>query len=306
LLVPIFIGRQEKDPETGWEAFELRIACPAVSRNLGETSGYDGRVGRWMTTDPYSQYHSPYLAMGNNPVKMIDPDGGFASSPLDDYIYDINTGVLHKFETDSPDMFYTGIVMGGEYTTLSEGVELSHGSYFDFFVGDNIKFEGLIVSDEYRMDALKIMYTISFETNIELSAFGVDAGEFQALIVLPWTENDATNSVNSFEKAYSSSTKNKTWVDGRISPSVGKLYFHEKEFGTVKYHIHTQPGTHDNAHKASFPDYKFHNFYNGLINTYIISREGVTKYNGRTYDSKSGSHNETINNFILNKNYWGL
>jgi len=55
---------QEKDPETGWEAFELRM--------------YDGRVGRWMTTDPYSQYHSPYLAMGNNPINLIDPDGGKA------------------------------------------------------------------------------------------------------------------------------------------------------------------------------------------------------------------------------------
>ena len=52
---------QEKDPETGWEAFELRM--------------YDGRVGRWMTTDPYSEFHSPYLAMGNNPVSTIDPDG---------------------------------------------------------------------------------------------------------------------------------------------------------------------------------------------------------------------------------------
>jgi hypothetical protein len=37
---------------------------------------YDGRVGRWMTTDPYSQYHSPYLAMGNDPISRIDPDGG--------------------------------------------------------------------------------------------------------------------------------------------------------------------------------------------------------------------------------------
>lgn len=54
---------QEVDDETGWEAFELRM--------------YDGRVGRWMTTDPYSQYHSPYLAMGNNPISRIDPDGGY-------------------------------------------------------------------------------------------------------------------------------------------------------------------------------------------------------------------------------------
>ena len=37
---------------------------------------YDGRVGRWMTTDPYSQHHSPYLAMGNNPICRIDIDGG--------------------------------------------------------------------------------------------------------------------------------------------------------------------------------------------------------------------------------------
>ena len=47
------------------------------SRSIGiELRMYDGRVGRWMTTDPYSQYFSPYLAMGNNPIQMIDPDGG--------------------------------------------------------------------------------------------------------------------------------------------------------------------------------------------------------------------------------------
>ena len=55
---------QEKDPETGKEAFQLRL--------------WDGRIGRWLTTDPYGQYASPYLGMGNNPTLMIDPDGGCA------------------------------------------------------------------------------------------------------------------------------------------------------------------------------------------------------------------------------------
>jgi len=57
---------QEMDVETGKNAFELRQ--------------YDGRLGRWTTTDPYSQHHSPYLAMSNNPVSFIDPNGGYSNS----------------------------------------------------------------------------------------------------------------------------------------------------------------------------------------------------------------------------------
>ncbi|NAS32835.1 hypothetical protein GTQ40_17790 [Flavobacteriaceae bacterium R38] len=53
---------QEKDPETGKEAFELRL--------------WDSRIGRWLTIDPYRQFNSPYLGMGNNPINGIDPDGG--------------------------------------------------------------------------------------------------------------------------------------------------------------------------------------------------------------------------------------
>jgi RHS repeat-associated protein len=54
----------EKDGETGQSSFELRM--------------YDGKLARWLNTDPYGQYHSPYLGMGNNPVNSIDQDGGFA------------------------------------------------------------------------------------------------------------------------------------------------------------------------------------------------------------------------------------
>ncbi|EJL60664.1 RHS repeat-associated core domain-containing protein [Flavobacterium sp. CF136] len=54
---------QEKDGETEMEAFQLRL--------------WDGRIGRWLSPDPYGQHSSPYLGMGNNPIGTIDPDGGW-------------------------------------------------------------------------------------------------------------------------------------------------------------------------------------------------------------------------------------
>lgn len=75
---------QEKDGETGMEAFELRL--------------WDGRLGRWLTVDPQHQYPSPYLGMGNNPISRIDPDGG-----SDDFYKQLDsngngTGVYEWFE----------------------------------------------------------------------------------------------------------------------------------------------------------------------------------------------------------------
>ncbi|MCD2261040.1 RHS repeat-associated core domain-containing protein, partial [Psychroserpens luteolus] len=52
---------QEKDPETGKEAFEARL--------------WDGRIGRWLTYDPAGAGFSPYVGMSNNPINTIDPDG---------------------------------------------------------------------------------------------------------------------------------------------------------------------------------------------------------------------------------------
>lgn len=53
---------QERDLESGLTNFELRQ--------------YDPRLGRWNNPDPYGQHHSPYLAMSNDPVNSVDPDGG--------------------------------------------------------------------------------------------------------------------------------------------------------------------------------------------------------------------------------------
>ena len=53
----------EKDEETGWEHFELRE--------------YDPIIGRMTTTDPYGQYWSSYIGIGNDPINSTDSDGGF-------------------------------------------------------------------------------------------------------------------------------------------------------------------------------------------------------------------------------------
>lgn len=53
----------EMDTVTGWNHFELRE--------------WDGRIARWMATDPYGQFASPYNGMGNNPMSGVDPDGGW-------------------------------------------------------------------------------------------------------------------------------------------------------------------------------------------------------------------------------------
>ena len=53
----------ENDPETGLSHFHLRE--------------YDARIGRWLKTDPYNQFASPYVGMGNKPINGVDPDGGY-------------------------------------------------------------------------------------------------------------------------------------------------------------------------------------------------------------------------------------
>ena len=58
----------EMDEETGWNSFELRM--------------YDPIVARWVSTDPYGQFASPYLGMGNAPNMFIDPDGGLCCGEI--------------------------------------------------------------------------------------------------------------------------------------------------------------------------------------------------------------------------------
>jgi RHS repeat-associated protein len=59
----LYQGKELID-KTGWQDFGARM--------------YDGPTGRWFSNDPARQFASGYLAMGNNPVMMTDPDGQWA------------------------------------------------------------------------------------------------------------------------------------------------------------------------------------------------------------------------------------
>lgn len=70
-------GYQGKEllSETGLYDFGLRM--------------YNSDLGKWLSPDPYAQYWSPYTAMGNNPVSIIDPTGGYGYVDMDgDHVND--------------------------------------------------------------------------------------------------------------------------------------------------------------------------------------------------------------------------
>ncbi|MBT1695342.1 hypothetical protein KK083_00550 [Fulvivirgaceae bacterium PWU4] len=56
----LFQGKQF-DSLTQWHDFQARQ--------------YDAALGRWFAADPANQFANPYLAMGNNPILAVDPNG---------------------------------------------------------------------------------------------------------------------------------------------------------------------------------------------------------------------------------------
>ena len=58
----------EFDEDLGWNDFALR--------------NYDPQRGQWLQMDPYDQFASPYVGMGNDPVNYMDPDGGEVTTAI--------------------------------------------------------------------------------------------------------------------------------------------------------------------------------------------------------------------------------
>ncbi|MBP2833281.1 hypothetical protein J8281_13890 [Aquimarina sp. U1-2] len=124
---------QEVDPETRKEAFELRL--------------WDSRIGRWLTTDPYGEFSSPYLGMGNNPVVNIDPDGGCVScinqgtlvsiaSTAQTQLNTVNLGVLERPFSFS-DLWNNDITRG----ITGDAISFGGGYAANIFLGADVNAE---------------------------------------------------------------------------------------------------------------------------------------------------------------------
>ncbi len=110
---------QEKDAETGKVAFQLRL--------------YDPRINRWMTPDPYKQYPSPYMAMGNNPINRIDPNGGTDGCPKgqicgDGYVNQLDEIVIGGSGSDFSMPDFDSDFMTG-FNFLNSGISLGVGTH---------------------------------------------------------------------------------------------------------------------------------------------------------------------------------
>src|SRR5690606_25605558 len=108
----------EKDEETGWNHFELRE--------------YDANIGRWLVVYPYRQYYSSYLAMANDPLNVIDKDGGCAGRDCPDVLIQVNGDPIKAWYVNKLSELYA---VKGSWTTLDEilySIGPDHGGFIYF------------------------------------------------------------------------------------------------------------------------------------------------------------------------------
>jgi RHS repeat-associated protein len=60
---------KEFDKELNWYHYGARF--------------YDPQVGRWWNVDAADEFYSPYIYVGNMPIRLIDPDGNMSGNPFE-------------------------------------------------------------------------------------------------------------------------------------------------------------------------------------------------------------------------------
>ncbi len=107
----LFQGK-ELISQTGWHDFGSRM--------------YWSDLGRWFAVDPQQQFSSPYLALGNSPSSMVDPNGQFAFIPFLLSAFKIYGGVSTAYSVVNG--FSNGGIQGGVQALTSATFNLGLGA----------------------------------------------------------------------------------------------------------------------------------------------------------------------------------
>uniref|UniRef100_UPI00280BEBA4 RHS repeat-associated core domain-containing protein n=1 Tax=uncultured Bacteroides sp. TaxID=162156 RepID=UPI00280BEBA4 len=228
---------------------------------------YDATLGRWHVVDPMAEKYysiSPYVYCINNSIKYIDPTGE------DVYGFDTNTGRLSLVEhtKDEFDRIKVGTFNEDNIFTISDennfldiSKETLLGEHFD-----DISEAGIVFHEGSASEGIKVMEFLSFNSNIEFSAWAYKSNSGIGLSISPWA-------LNGIEKRN------------------GKLYMQSKDFyinsekvgylGDKYFNIHTHPASRSGLGGYGKPSNS--DFKNILLNIqyphYILSKkEGIIQY----------------------------
>jgi len=216
---------QEKDPETGKEAFQLRL--------------WDSRISRWLTTDPAGQYSSPYLGMGNNPVSRVDPDGGFDEwvKGKNGYYWDpnaISQETTKAGETYIGGSFYNDVVphylenrnLGQQFLDY-----LNPGDYSGIKYDASGYYQAKLIPFIARVFEARKASGANFEEEIDFEIVGIDGG-FTNFEIAPFGELFSAEAT-----IYKDRVKRNNIIDrisyGKYEPLRVRGGGHESDNGTI-------------------------------------------------------------------------
>lgn len=263
---------QELDSETGMEAFQLRL--------------WDGRLGRWLTTDPYNAFYSPYLGLNNNPISSIDPDGGIPINVITGIIGAVvNAGVnvYQQYQNGQLDWksgktwSRIGVAAGGGFVAgFSGNLSVAVATNVVGDVADQV-----ITNDGFN--------NINYTNSIKSGVFAFGAGKLSGALIPKLSPTISSI----YERCLTKGTS----VIGKPYLSSGISNFRIYNFG-----INFAKGTNEafGSILSGIPNTHFLNFKQDYVGNFIRDTYKMNKMflNAISYSFKKGKYKITVGELI--------